>query len=64
MCFGENLQADGCPVNQWINRIHVATGGTDVADARGQPRGRFSANISAEAMKGNLGARRRSWSMT
>ncbi len=38
--FGENLQAHGGSVHQRINRIHVTPGGTDVADARGQPRAR------------------------
>src|ERR1700674_6047824 len=35
--LGENLQAHGWPVYQRINRIHITAGGTDVADAHGQP---------------------------
>jgi len=38
--FSENLQADGGPVHQRINRIHIAAGGADVADARCQLRAR------------------------
>lgn len=38
LCFGENFQAYGCSVDQRIEGIHIASGGAEVANARGEAR--------------------------